>query len=175
MDLQEYCKILALLLISFTCTFGQTETVKCVDPKFDALVDDYLDYSIPTITVADAYEAKEKYVFLDARELHEYKTSHIEKAIHIGYDDFDMSKLESIPKDANIVIYCSIGYRSEKIGEKLKKKGYQSVQNLYGSIFEWVNQHYPIYDYSGYPTVRLHTYSKKWSKWINDEDIIKVW
>ena len=51
-------------------------------------------------------------------------------------------------KSDTIVLYCSIGYRSEKIGEKLVEMGYGHVFNLYGGIFEWVNRDLPVYNAS---------------------------
>ena len=176
MDLRDYCNILFFLIWTVTFSFSQVTEVRCINPKFDELVDDYLDYTIPSISVADAYDAKDKYIFLDAREINEYNTSHIKNAIHIGYDDFDIKSIKStIPKDAEIIVYCSIGYRSEKIGEKLKKNGFQSVYNLYGSIFEWVNQHNSVYDNEGNKTSKVHTYNRKWSKWVENDEFEKVW
>jgi rhodanese-related sulfurtransferase len=176
MALRDYCNIILIFICSFTLSFSQDDQVHCINPKFDQLVDKYLDYSIPTISVADAFESKNKYTFLDAREKDEYNTSHIENAIHIGYDNFNIdSILQIIPKDQALIIYCSIGYRSEKIGKILNQNGYQKVHNLYGSIFEWVNQHHMIEDSSGNSTTTLHTYNKKWSKWVENQDIIKKW
>ena len=176
MVLRGYCNILILLVGAFNFCFSQETVVRCINPEFDQLVDQYLNYSIPVISVADAYEAKKKYVFLDARELEEYNNSHIENAQHIGYDDFDINSITStISKDTKIIIYCSIGYRSEKVGEVLKKNGYQSVFNLYGSIFEWINQHHPVYDLDGNQTFNLHTYNKKWSKWVEADEVRKIW
>ena len=42
----------------------------------------------------------------------------------VGFKDFDLSMVDDLPKDAIIVTYCSVGYRSERIGEKLKKAGF---------------------------------------------------
>lgn len=176
MGLRDYCNILIFLIGTLSFTFSQVTEVRCINPNFDQLVDEYLNYSVPAISVADAYESKEKFIFLDAREIEEYDISHLQNAIHIGYDKFQVESLtKKVPKNAEIIVYCSIGYRSEKIGEVLKKHGYQSVRNLYGSIFEWVNQHHPIYDDEGKQTNKLHTYSRKWSKWIEDEDMQKIW
>lgn len=176
MVLRDYSNILFLLLFSLTVSFSQETKVRCINPQFDQLVDDYLDYTIPVISVADAYEAKDQHVFLDARELDEFETSHIANARHVGYDDFDIQSVKaSIPKDAQIIVYCSIGYRSEKIGVILKNYGYQHVYNLYGSIFEWVNQHHAVYNLDGDRVLQLHAYSKKWSKWVENEDVETVW
>ena len=176
MDLQGLLNILSLCFLLLNSCFGQETQVKCINPEFEELVDDYLNYSIPFITVADAYDVQNEYTFLDARELVEYQTSHIKGAIHIGYDNFDIKTIkDKIEYGTPIIIYCSIGYRSEIIGKKLTDYGYKNVRNLYGSIFEWVNQHRPVFDSNEKQTKDIHTYNKKWSKWVENEQITKTW
>ena len=116
----------------------------------------------------------EVYIF-DAREEEEYLTSHIKGARYLGYKKFDEQKLAGVPKNAKVVVYCSVGYRSEKIGERLQKMGFTDVSNLYGSIFEWVNRGYPVVGQNGEPTRRIHTYNAKWSQWVDNDDAEKVW
>ncbi|MEM9545133.1 MAG: rhodanese-like domain-containing protein [Bacteroidota bacterium] len=176
MDLRDCYNIAFLFIFVLNFTMAQATDVRCINPEFDQLVDSYLDYSIPVISVGDAYESKDNYVFLDTRELEEYTTSHIAGAVHIGYDDFDLKQIKSsIPTDANVIVYCSIGYRSEKIGQILKDNGYLNVLNLYGSIFEWVNQHRPVYSKNGQLSSDIHTYNRKWSKWVENEELTKKW
>ena len=69
------------------------------------------------------------FILLDARELKEYKVSHIKNAIHVGYDKFNLKETTSklSDKNATIVVYCSVGIRSEDIAEKLQKAGYTNV------------------------------------------------
>ncbi len=66
--------------------------------------------------------------------------------------------LKNLDKDKPVVVYCSVGYRSEKIAEKLEKEGFTQVYNLYGGIFEWVNQDNPVYNEKG-KTNNIHPYS----------------
>jgi len=112
---------------------------------------------------------------LDARELEEYVVSRIPGAIHFGYDNPKWSLLESVAKDKEIIVYCSIGYRSEKIGEKLIKRGYTNVRNLYGSIFEWANRGYTLEGPRQRTTNKVHTYNKKWSTWVLNDSVQKVY
>lgn len=106
-------------------------------------------------------------VFLDAREKKEYNVSHLKNAIWVGYDDFDMKRVKDIYKEKKIIVYCSVGYRSEKITEKLTKAGYTNVTNVVGGIFEWKNLGYPIVDNTGKETEKIHAYSKTWGIWLN--------
>ncbi|MBI1267767.1 MAG: rhodanese-like domain-containing protein [Cryomorphaceae bacterium] len=108
---------------------------------------------------------KTRVVYLDARELNEFQVSHIPGAIHIGYDDFEMDRVSDLPKDALIIVYCSVGYRSEKVGEKLMKAGFRNVGNLYGGIFYWVNSGRQVVNAQG-PTRKVHAYNERWGKWL---------
>lgn len=139
------------------------------DAAFDKKVAELLSFTVPTVTVEQVAKwqaVDKKLYFLDARALKEYKVSHIPNARHIGYEEMRQAALNGIPKNAVVIVYCSVGYRSEKIGERLQEAGYQKIYNLYGSLFEWVNQGHPIENAKGLPTQRVHTYSKEWSRWL---------
>ena len=84
----------------------------------------------------------------------------------VGYDHFQEYKLKDIPKDQPIVVYCSVGYRSERIGEKLQEMGFTQVYNLYGGIFDWKNRGMEVENMEGEPTEKVHTYNKKWGQWL---------
>ena len=103
---------------------------------------------------------------LDTRELYEYNVSHLTNARCVGYDKFTMNSIRDIPQDAEIVVYCSLGVRSEKIGERLTKAGYTNVKNLFGGIFEWVYNDFEIIDKNGKKTNRIHTFDSNWSQWL---------
>lgn len=145
------------------------------NPDFDRKISNTIGFTVPTKGVQEVWKEREQVYLLDTRELDEYQVSHIEGATHLGYDEPDYSKLNNIPKEAEVVLYCSIGYRSEKIAEVLKERGYQNVYNLYGSIFEWVNQGYPVVDESGQKTDTIHTYNRRWSQWVDEQQAKKVW
>ncbi len=135
------------------------------------LLDKYNKESIPYISVDDLHKAQlnDSLVILDAREQDEFDVSHIATAKNVGYDYFSSEKIskEITDKNTAIVVYCSIGIRSEDIGEKLEKAGFTNVKNLYGGIFEWKNKGYPVLNTDGKETERVHTYSKQWSKWLH--------
>lgn len=149
----------SLVLPSLTAC-GQVESA-----SYRAMLKTLLDHSVPEIQVQDAVRDSAAILFLDARESKEYAVSRIKNALHIGYDHFDSTKLMNISKDRRIVVYCSVGYRSEKIAEKLSAAGYDNVANLYGGIFEWVNQGNPVFNDKG-PTQEVHAYDRKWGVWL---------
>ena len=128
------------------------------------MLDTLLKHTVKEISPKDAAN-KRKAIFLDARKPEEFNVSHIAKAIRVGYSDFALDKLPTVKKNTPIIVYCSVGYRSEKISEKLLAAGYTNVQNLYGGIFEWVNEGKPVEDSTG-RTSNVHAFNKDWGKWL---------
>jgi len=171
---------LAVLTLGMTMLFSCARAQKNVqqqvqNEQYNNRLGWLLSFSVPVIGVEDMQKMKEEVYIFDTRSPEEYGTSYIEGAQHVGYEDFDPKTVADIPKDAPIVLYCSVGYRSEKIGEQLQELGYKNVKNLYGGIFEWANQGKPILSPKGDTTKMLHTYNKKWSKWVDNPAIEKVW
>lgn len=167
---------LALALASSCQAQVPADKPSCQDKTFDEAVSKLLSFTVPLKSVSElSKENLEDYLILDTREKEEYQVSHIQGAQYVGYNDFDIKTLANVKKDQAIIVYCSVGYRSEKIGEKLQKAGFSKVYNLYGSLFEWVNNGYEIKDATEKPTSKIHTYNKKWSKWVLNEKYNRVW
>lgn len=124
-----------------------------------------LQHSVPEMSVVTAARENTGWTFLDAREAEEYAVSHLPGARYVGYETFDLSTLNGIPPNQPLVVYCSVGYRSEKIAEKLRAAGFTNVHNLYGGIFEWVNQGHPVYNNQG-STSEVHAFSRAWGVWL---------
>ena len=171
-------RILSLLL-SFLpflgCAQPTPSNARVADAAFQDKLTGLLRFDVPVVNAEEAYAQREAVTFLDTREADEYAVSHLPGALLLGYDDPDYTVLDDLPKDAPLVLYCSVGYRSERIGRTLRKRGFTDVRNLYGSIFEWVNAGYPVVDRAGYPTRRVHTFNKKWSRWVTDGAAEKVY
>lgn len=126
-------------------------------------------HTIPLISVEELHDLLEKKngpILLDTRTEKEYRVSHLKGARLVGENGFNMNSLEDIPRDAQIVVYCSLGVRSEIFGEKLKRAGFKNIRNLEGGIFFWVNRDYTIYNLNGAPTENIHPFNKKWGKWL---------
>jgi rhodanese-related sulfurtransferase len=153
--------ILIVSMFSFLLTRAQVQST-----AYDLTLKTLLSHSVPEVSVSQV-NGMSGVLFLDAREWNEYEVSHIKNASYVGYDHFEINKLNSIDKKNKIVVYCSVGYRSEKISEKLKKAGFTDVSNLYGGIFEWVNQGYPVVDGKEKVTENIHAYNKTWGVWLN--------
>ncbi len=133
--------------------------------SYNLMLKTLLSNSVEQISIEDA-DANIA-IFLDARTKAEYDVSHIEGSIWVGYENFKLDAIDQLPRDKKIIVYCSVGYRSEKIGEKLESAGFLNTYNLYGGIFEWVNSGKEIVNSLGEPTEQIHAYNKVWGVWLN--------
>lgn len=153
--------LLLFLLINTISFLGQE--------KLDKLLGKWNTKSVPYISVQELAMLKKDAIILDAREEKEYEVSHLQNAICVGYNQFDLKKtLSKLPTDKNakIIVYCSLGIRSEVVSAKIREAGYTNVYNLYGGIFEWKNNDFQVVDTLGKPTEKVHAFNKSWSKWL---------
>lgn len=144
------------ILLIQSCSFAQTAA-------YHKMLNQMYENTVP---ILKSEEVNDTFIILDTREYAEYKVSHLKNAIWVGYDDFSKKRIKAISKEKTILVYCSVGYRSERIGEKLQKIGYTKVYNLYGGIFEWVNNNYKIYDINTKETSNVHVFDKTWGVWL---------
>jgi len=156
--------ILIIIACFFVCFTNAQDSL-------GALLNTYNTRSVPYISVEEfralQYSGKELIV-LDTREKEEFDVSHIKGATLAGYNNFSIDSISKTitNKEAAIIVYCSLGIRSEVIGEKLNKAGYTNIRNLYGGIFEWKNKGYEVLDFNETETENVHTCTKSWGKWL---------
>jgi len=163
----RYLIALSLLSVLSSCMLAQK-----TEENFHAMLDSMYKQSVPLIKAEEVAQNPSQYLILDTREPNEYAVSHLEGALMAGYDEFDKSIVKNVAKDQPILVYCSVGYRSERIGEQLQEMGYQNVYNMYGGIFEWKNHDKPVVDAQNQSTEKVHTYNRLWSGWLfNGEKI----
>lgn len=153
-------KKLVFIFFFIAYSVHSQETIKSVLKKYNT-------ESIPYI-YADSLQKLTDVILLDAREKREFKVSHIPKSSYVGYNTFNLKKtLKILPdKNATIVVYCTLGVRSEDIAEKLKKEGYTNVLNLFGGIFEWKNNGFKVVNSKEKETEDVHVFDTYWSQWL---------
>lgn len=130
----------------------------------------------PTVSWVDADtlarwmddDADKTLVLLDARTEEEYAVSHLRHAIWAGPDGTGLSEL-SLPDDAVVVVYCSVGYRSAAVAGKLRDRNVHQVYNLTGGIFGWANAGRPLFR-DEKRVDEVHPYSETW-RWLVREDL----
>lgn len=157
--LNFYMKYSFSLLFLSSISFAQS--------PIDSLLTKYNKKSVSYITIKEFKELKNP-IILDTREQKEFDVSHIKNANCVGFDKFNSKKIKEKYTKFNdtIVVYCSIGIRSEIIGTKLKKLGYKNVYNLYGGIFEWKNKGEEVVNDEQIPTENVHAFSKEWGIYL---------
>jgi rhodanese-related sulfurtransferase len=113
-------------------------------------------------------EGKKPVVLLDARQPEEYAVSHLPGALLAADETSALRALGETPQDATVVVYCSVGYRSSALAEKLQAQGYEHVFNLEGSIFEWANEGHPVLR-NGQPVHQVHPYNPLWGRYLRQD------
>jgi len=166
-DIKMYFMRFLLLVLLFLISSAAFSQASVDNTSFRLMLKTLLDHSVPEVEALEEYTEREC-LLLDAREKVEYDISHIENSVWVGYDDFDLSRVSTENKEDEIIVYCSVGYRSEKIAEKLIAEGYKNVSNMYGGIFEWGNRGFPVENDTG-STNKIHPYDNIWGLWLKKE------
>ena len=158
---------LGLLALS-ACGSGEVEKVRSTNPGFGRLL--RLLYrntvpSVPAASLASELGTGAAPLLLDVRTPAEFRVSHLHEARFVNFDSINTATFADIDRSRPVVVYCSVGFRSERLGERLHALGFRNVRNLYGGLFEWVNQGYPVYNAQGI-TPNVHPYSAAWGIWL---------
>ena len=123
--------LLIVLVIPILFQNQLSGQVQHTDAEYHEMLDDLYSWSVPVMMPEELLaNGPGKYILLDARERKEFEISHLEGAVYTGYNKVEEEVLAKLPKNKPVVVYCSVGYRSERIGEKLKAMGFERVYNL---------------------------------------------
>ena len=124
---------------------------------------------VPVVTVPQLREELRRDarpILLDARAAEEFAVSHLAGA-RLAPDLEAASKvLSDSPKDRAVVVYCSVGYRSAALTQRLRERGYTNVRNLEGSLFEWCNRGLPV-QRDGKTVEQVHPYDRTWGRFLD--------
>ncbi len=108
-------------------------------------------------------------IIIDVRAPEEFAISHLQRALNLETEDSIAEWLATngLSKDAAIIVYCSVGYRSAAVAQQLQQMGFTRVRNLKHSIFEWANKAYPMINASG-ETDKVHPFNRAWSVLLDE-------
>ncbi|GMR22893.1 MAG: rhodanese-like domain-containing protein [Acidobacteriota bacterium] len=107
-------------------------------------------------------------VLLDVREEAEYNVSHLPGAVRVQPGSDTSELIETLEPDTPIVAYCSVGYRSSELVQKLTERGFTNVKNLDGSIFAWANGGYPV-ERDGEEVHEVHPFDEVWGTLLHED------
>ena len=77
-------------------------------------------------------------LLIDVRTKEEFHSGHIPGAINISVDDL-RSRLNEIPTDKKIILYCAVGQRGYLSQRILNQHGFTNVFNLSGGYGTWLS------------------------------------
>jgi len=108
-----------------------------------------------------------KPLLVDARDSEEYAVSHIAGAVNLQNPE-EIIRLARQQGRSSILLYCSVGYRSSRLADRIAQQGFSEVYNLEGSLFQWANLGLPLVNQAG--TARfVHPYNDEWGVLLNPQ------
>lgn len=142
---------------------ARAETIEKLVREFEG------QFSVGQITPAagmvDGGMPDPRYIFVDVRPNSERLVSHIPGSISL--QEFREGGISSANPAKTFVLYCTIGYRSSQVAQRLKdgspKDGSLKVVNLRGGLIGWVHSGGQVVDSSGKETKKVHVYGDKWN------------
>jgi rhodanese-related sulfurtransferase len=140
------------------------KSVEAQSFAYRTLLSTLYDSDFPTLKPSELKDLSD-YQILDTREKEEFEVSHLKGAKWVGYDTFKLEAVSDLDKNKPVLVYCTVGARSQAIGKKLTDAGFTKVYNLYGGIIQWSNDTKPLFQ-NGKSTIQVHTYTRAWGIWL---------
>lgn len=100
------------------------------------------DLAVPTWSVQDVkarLDTGEPLILLDIREGQELAISRLDGAAHLPLSQLP-ARLDEIPRDHTVVVFCRSGVRSANLIAQLKPAGYTNLINMAGGINAWARE-----------------------------------
>ncbi|HMB91978.1 MAG TPA: rhodanese-like domain-containing protein [Rhodothermales bacterium] len=163
--------LLLVLLITVASPLtgcGQNLGWSVLKQQIRAAYPDVQQLSTDSLSTWLATEDRPVPVLLDVRTEPEFAVSHLPDARRLDPETSDFAALDTLPRDTPLVTYCSVGYRSSDMAERLQAAGFTNVMNLEGSIFAWANESRPVYR-DGESVQQVHPYDAVWGKLLDKE------
>jgi rhodanese-related sulfurtransferase len=80
--------------------------------------------------------ASNGYVLIDVREPSEVRDGYIKGALNIPLGQLS-SRLNEVPRDKKVMLYCRSGNRSKQAAKVLLDNDYKEVTHLQGGVLSW--------------------------------------
>lgn len=105
-------------------------------------------------------------LLLDARAPEEWAVSHLPGAVHAPGEDQAVAAIRAARTEhprRPVVVYCSVGWRSSDLVERLQARGVENLWNLEGSIFAWANEGRSVVR-RGEEVDEVHPFDEDWGR-----------
>jgi len=83
------------------------------------------------------------FIFLDVRTAEEYADGHVDGSLLIPVQELE-GRLNEVPKEKRVYVYCRSGKRSVAASNVLVKAGFSNIENIEGGINAWIDAGYPV-------------------------------
>lgn len=125
---------------------------------------------ITTQELADRLAEKDRPppALLDVRTPAEDEVSHLLGARRVDPNASAEEAAGGLPKDAPIVAYCSVGYRSGQLAERLQRAGFTNVRDLEARFSDGRTKARPLVR-AGKKVTQVHPYNATWRRLLCDE------
>lgn len=117
---------------------------------------------VPQWTTAEVAARLGGVQLLDVREAAEHAVSHLPGARCVPPTADAAALARTLDPARPVVVYCSLGWRSSALAQRLREAGFTNVANLRGSAFVWAAEGRPLAS-NGAPAHVVHPYSPKYS------------
>lgn len=90
---------------------------------------------ISAMELEEYLDEKRDAFLVDLRDRQSYERAHIQGAVNIPYDEL-INRMEELPRDRQIILYCYRGPKSMLAARTLSRQGYP-VMDVYGGILAY--------------------------------------
>ena len=139
-----------------------TETLRFVRESFPDVP------QLSTERLAELLAENADVVLIDARSKAEFETSHLQDAVRAKSVRKARRAITQRGDEPIVVVYCSVGYRSSRLAQRLRAQGIENVFNLEGSLFKWANENRAVYRGSA-RVRRVHPYDEDWGELLDEK------
>lgn len=100
---------------------------------------------------------------LDVRDENEFNVSHLTGALR-----YKEELLEGLDHNAPVLVYCTVGLRSNKLAQTLREKGFNEIIELQDGLIGWANAQLPLVNSSNKITDSIHVYNQYFGRLLKE-------
>jgi len=90
------------------------------------------------------YLKNDSALLIDVREPFEYRGKIIKGAVNIPSSGNLEFASDTLDRKLALFLYCTTGYRSDRMAASMAGRGFSKVYSLDGGIIEWKKEGYPV-------------------------------